>query len=705
MAAISPTLTRPAETEPLSLELDPASRSYRLRQAYWQRRHYEALKVVPLAGCGEETLVGYAKDFATLLEASDPCIQPDELIVGSSLAIPAEGSDLKLGYYNSHYPPGFATLLGKGLVGIRDEARQRLASETDPQKRDFLASVEISYAAAIGYVARYAAHARALAEDERETARRAELTAIAAVCDELTHGVPRSFHAALQLVQFTRIFGGRGCIGRFDQWLYPFLQRDLASGALSRAQAQELVECSFLKMNEFGSAPEATYEAEQRGGKAGGASNDNLRNIALAGQTPSGADACNELTYLCMEASGKLMLPEPKINVRFYSGSPERLLHACCQVVAKGSNVLAFFNDEVALPALLKLGIPVEDARDYCNDGCSELIMGGRGTIWFQVYDSLTALTNLAHRSKNPPYPTFDAFLAAFKQELSAFMPEGPGEDNAVTFPFFAAGIEDCLAKASPTGVRYSIHGAILAQVGNSADGLAAIRKLVYEDQAITWEQLAEALSDDFDGHEALRQMILHRAPKYGNDQDGVDALVREIAEFYCDGVHARAHNPQGYGPKRAPGLMCFGLQQKKDLPASPDGRRKGDPTANSFSPAIGMDRSGPTAVLKSVSKVDLSRASHGSVLDVALHASVMRGEQDMAKLAALVRAFLGLPCTTTLQLNVIDRETLLRARANPTAEEFKTLIVRVWGFSAVFVDLPAALQDHVLARTEHGTL
>jgi formate C-acetyltransferase len=184
-----------------------------------------------------------------------------------------------------------------------------------------------------------------------------------------------------------------------------------------------------------------------------------------------------------------------------------------------------------------------------------------------------------------------------------------------------------------------------------------------------------------------------------------VDALVREIAEFYCDGVHTRAHNPQGVGPKRAPGLMCFGLQQKKDLPASPDGRRKGDPTANSFSPAIGMDRSGPTAVLKSVSKVDLSRASHGSVLDVALHASVMRGEQDMAKLAALVRAFLGLPCTTTLQLNVIDRETLLRARANPTAEEFKTLIVRVWGFSAVFVDLPAALQDHVLARTEHGTL
>jgi formate C-acetyltransferase len=148
---------------------------------------------------------------------------------------------------------------------------------------------------------------------------------------------------------------------------------------------------------------------------------------------------------------------------------------------------------------------------------------------------------------------------------------------------------------------------------------------------------------------------------------------------------------------------MCFGIHRKADLPASPDGRRQGDLTANSFSPAVGMDRSGPTAVLRSVAKVDLTKASHGSVLDLALHDSVLRGEDALEKLAALVRAFLQMGCTATLQLNILDRDTLLRARANPDAPEYRTLIVRVWGFSAVFVELPAELQDHVLARTEHG--
>jgi formate C-acetyltransferase len=687
------------------LTVDPASRAYRLRQAYWQRRHYAALVRAPIQASGEDSLVGCARNFSAVLEASAPQIEADELIVGSSLAVPEDGSALGLGRYDAHYPPGHATILSKGLAGIRDEARQRLAGERDADKREFLSAVEQSYAAATRYVGAYARHARALSAAESDPGRRAELDRIAAVCDELASGQPTSFHAALQLVQFVRLFGGRGCIGRYDQWLYPFLQRDLASGALTRAQALELVECSFIKLNEFASAPEREHEADVRGSRRPGASNDTLRNIMLAGQTPTGADACNELTYLCLEAAGKLMLPEPKVNVRFFAGSPERLLHACCQVVAAGSNVLAFFNDEVALPALLKLGIPLEEARDYCNDGCSELIMGGRGTIWFQVYDSLTVLTHLAHRATTEQFPDFETLMAAFNQDLLALIPEGPGEDNAVTHPFFAASIEDCLAKASPTGARYGINGAILAQVGNTADGLAAIRKLVYEDQTVTFEALAGALRADFAGHETLRQMILHRAAKYGNDQDAVDDLAREIAEFWCDQVHARAHNVPGPGPKRAPGLMCFALERKKDLPASPDGRRQGDPTATSFSPAVGMDRAGPTAVLKSASKVDLARASHGSVLDIALHASVMRGAEDMAKLAALVQGFMDLPCTSTLQLNVIDRETLLRARANPTAEEFKTIIVRVWGFSAVFVDLPAALQDHVLARTEHGAL
>jgi formate C-acetyltransferase len=291
--------------------------------------------------------------------------------------------------------------------------------------------------------------------------------------------------------------------------------------------------------------------------------------------------------------------------------------------------------------------------------------------------------------------------MADLKARLVAFMPHAPGEDIAVTFPFFAATIEDCLERASPAGARYSIHGAILAEVGNVADGLAAIRKLIYRDGTLSWTELRAALEADYVGHEPLRQRLLHGAPRYGNDDDEVDAIAAEIAEYFCDGVHARGHNRLGRGPKWAPGLMCFGIHRKSMLPASPDGRRQGDPCANSFSPAVGMDRSGPTAVLNSVAKVDLRKASHGSVLDIAFHSSAIRGKE--AKFAAFIDAFLDLPCTATLQANVIDRETLLRARAHPDAPEFRTLVVRVWGFSAVFVELPEALQDHVLARTEHA--
>jgi len=672
----------------IRLEIEPASRIFRLREMYWEKTHVKARVRKRIDGCGADTLTGHAEDFAALLAASDPLVQKDELIVGCSLVVPEDKDSLNLGYYNSHYPPGHATILRKGLTGIRDEARDRLRTEMAAEKRDFLRAVEISYRAACEYIERHARYADEIAGLEADARRKAELAQLAEVCREIATGPPVTFYGALQLFQFTRIFGGRGCIGRFDQWMYPFYRKDIQEGRLTRETAQELLDCLFIKLNYFGE---------------GGVNNDSLRNIALAGQTPDGEDACNELTYMCLEASAKLMLPEPKLNVRFFHRSPPALLQVCCRVVAKGVNILAVFNDEVVVPAMLRLGIPLADVRDYCNDGCSELIMGGRGTIQFRVHDSLTALTETALQAEQQPYETFDDVMTDLKRRLIRFMPEDHGNNHAVTFPYFAAGIEDCLEKASPSGVRYPISGSILAQVGDTADGLAAIKKLIYEDGTLTWAELIAAIKADYDGYEPLRQMLRNRAPKYGNDEDDVDDLAREITDYFCDGVHERAQNPIGHGCKRAAGLMCFGMHRKKDLPASPDGRRKGDLTASSFSPAVGMDRSGPTAVLKSVSKVDLRKASHGSVLDMALHPSAIQGREGFEKLVALVDAFLTMPCTASLQMNIIDRDTLLRARERPDSPEFRTLVVRVWGFSAVFVELPRALQDHVLARTEHG--
>ena len=684
---------RPTQ-KPLNLELDPTSRSHRLRQMHWEKTHQSSVIAKPIVGSGEDTLTGHAKDFAMLLEASDPFIQADELIVGSLLVSPANPELINLGEYDPHYPPGYKMLISRGFQGMRDEAQKKLQTTTDSDSQDFLKAVVISFEAACQYAAKFARYAENMEVDEPDPNRKQELANISMICDELATGRPTSFHSALQLLQFTRVFGGRGCIGRFDQWMYPFYRDDIDNGRITRSEGQELLECFFIKTAHFPHANQAD--------------NDTLRNIAVAGQTAEGRDSSNELSYMCIEASGKLMLAEPKINVRFFEGTPHELLRATAQVLAKGANNLAIFNDEVAVPSLVQIGIPIEEARDYCNDGCSELIMGGKGTIKFKVTDAIPVLNELVYSTASTAgknFPTFDKVMADYKSRLTEFMPDGSGPARPVTFPFFAAAIEDCLEEASPAAARYAINGKILAQVGNAADGLAAIRQLIFDERSLSWDQLRAAMEANFEGYESLYQTLKTRTAKFGNDNDYVDSIAKEIAEFFCDGVHERSQNTEGPGGKWAPGFMSFGIHRKSDHGASPDGRKKGELTANSFSPAVGMDTSGPTAVLRSVAKVDLERGGHGSVLDIALHSAIVRGNDAFEKFVALLTVFLKMPSTITLQVNIIDRDTLLKARENPDNPEFRTLIVRVWGFSAVFVDLPTGLQDHVLARTQHGAL
>ena len=681
-----------------TLELAPIGRSFRLRETFWSKTHKAALAKKQIAASGKDTLLGHSEDFAALLEVSEPFIQEDELIVGSCLATPRNESDVDLGAYDPHFPPGHRNILRMGLAGTRDAARERLMLETDPDNRAFLESVAISYDAACDYVRKYSWRATEMAARESDPRRRDELVRIADVCDELAVASPSSFHAALQLVQFTRIFGGNGCIGRFDQWMYPFYERDTAEGTLTQEEAQELLECFFIKLNEFPNMfrgwppmPEGEFVP-----------NDSLRNIMLAGQTPDGQDACNELTYMCLRAAARLLLPEPKLNVRFFQGSPRRLLRECCRLLATGSNILAIFNDDVAVPGLTRLGIPIEDARDYCNDGCSELIIGGRTFSYFWVHDALSKLNETVLHAETHAFPTFRDVMDDFKSRLTSFVPDGTQGDGAITSPYFAASIDDCMQHASPTGARYSFWGSILAEVGNTADGLAAIEKFVYKDRVVPWADLVPAIKANYEACEPLRQMLRNRAPKYGNDEDSVDGIAKEIAEYFCDLIQTDRFNQAGPGAKQVAGFFLFGIDKRSNLPASPDGRRQGEPVASSLSPALGMDRKGPTAVLRSASKIDLTKASFGSVLDIALHASFVRDEEGFEKLASLVDGFIKLPSTATLQVNVIDRDTLILARENPSAPQYRTLVVRVWGFSAVFVELSPGLQDHVLSRMEH---
>jgi len=637
------------------LDLSPDSRSHQLRRMYWDGEHKAHLTTQVLMGSGKPELVGRARDFATLLEATPPVIQTADLLAGVSTVQRSEGSTLDLGEYDGHYTPGHANIIRMGYPGIRRRAAEKLADETDPVRRDFLEATALTYQAACDFAAKHAVHARALARVTPDPGRRDELVRMAEVCQEIATGPPASFQAGLQIIWFTFMFGGRGSIGRFDQWMYPLYEADLESGRLTREQAQELLENYFIKLNYFAGT------------------NDSLRNIALAGQTPAGADAYNAL------------------------------LELSCRLTCKGLGNPAYFNDEGAIPGLLQLGIPLEDARDYCNDGCSELIIGGKSTIRFQCVNTLQMLNQTVASAHEASLADFAAVMADFKERVEGQIPSDPAERRPVTYPYFAASLDDCLEQASVTGARYSIRGRILSQLGNVADGLAAIKRFICEERSLTWDELSAALANDFEGNERLRQRILNRAPKFGNDDDEVDDIIKEVAEHFCDRLLERVGNGPGPGAKTAPGFMAFGIQRQRDLPATPDGRRQGDNVANSLSPAPGRDRNSPTAVLKSVGKMDLRKAGHGSVLDIAFHPSALRGEEGFEKFVAFVRTFLDMPCTTTLQVNMVDREDLLAARENPDDPQYRTLLVRVWGWSAVFVDLDPALQQHVIERTEHS--
>lgn len=697
------------------LELSPDSRSHKLRAMYWEGEQNQYLVSKTLVGSGEPisaqrakilamghlyfkedrhgwTMVARAEDFATVLDETPPVIQDSDMLAGIALVTPAEGSTIHLGHYDGHYTPGNANIIRMGYTGIRDRAAEKLAVEPDPAKRDFLQATVISYDAACRFTEKHAHHADALAGNSPSPTRRDELKRIAAACRQIASGPPDSFLAGLQSMWFTFVYGARGSIGRFDQWMYPLYRRDIESARMTRDEAQELIENYFIKLNYF----------------AG--NNDSLRNIALAGQTPEGEDACNEVTTMCLVAAARLMLPEPKLNVRFFEGSPRRLLELSCRLTCKGLSNPAYFNDAVAIPGLLQLGIPLEEARDYCNDGCSELIIGGKSTIGFSNFDTLPMLNETVNQGVQEPFEDFPAVVADFKKRMEAQIPDDSGGKAAgiypfgaaPTFPFFSASIDDCLEEASTSGVRYSIWGRIPSQMGNVADGLATIKKFIFDEKSLTWEELNAALKSDFADCEPLRQKILNRAPKYGNDDDDVDRILKDVAEHFCDTLHERVQNEFGPGEKSAPGFMTFGIEHRRFLPATPDGRKQGENVASSFSPGLGRDTNSPTAVLKSASKVDLSKAGHGSVLDIAFHPSALRGKEGLEKFVSFVDTFLKLPATTTLQVNVLDKASLIAARDNPSDPKYRTLLVRVWGFSAVFVTLDPALQQHVIERTEH---
>jgi len=599
-----------------------------------------------------------------------------------------------------HHQAGNHRIIQYGWSGLQEQAEMQLESidhsvPNSKQQEAFLKSVIISIGAGKKLAIRYSDHAAKLAETEKDQRRKEELQRISEVCSLCTERAPDSWWEALQLHWFNHMINhaqGAHQAGRFDQYMWPPLRRELEKRTIQMEEAQELLECLWIKYSCY-----TDYTS------------DNLQNIILGGVTPEGEDATNPVSYMCLEATDNLETIDPKWNIRVHRDSPQEFLQRVAALIKKNKSMPGIYNDEIIIESLVKAGVPLCDARDYTNDGCSEILVQGRTNPW-AFEGKLKLLKCLEKASWNlSEYDDYQDLLEVVKEEISTGVAMAVSSINILQRaaprvapnPWLSASIEGCvdnLLDLTMGGATYNNATINVSGVADTADSLAAIKKLVYEEKKITASELRQALESNFVGYEPLRQRLLNRAPKFGNDDDYVDTIAKELVGFIAEEItkHRNAN-----GGRYNLGLFSYGeyISHGMVTGATPNGRKAGESISPNFSPSPGRDRKGPYSVMKSTVKVDQSLMANGNALDITLHPTALMGSEGTEKLVSLLRAFNKLG-GIQVQFNIIDRETLIAAQETP--EKYENLTVRLWGLPAYFTKLPKEFQDHLIKRTEH---
>ncbi|MFN8486240.1 MAG: glycyl radical protein [Caldilineaceae bacterium] len=625
-----------------------------------------------------------------------------------------------------HILPDVEGWLHLGLDGLH---AQVLQTRGQPQVQGaaqqlFYDASLIALQAAETLMLRYADLAAHQADNPTEEVREAELRQVAAICRHLAQGPARTFHEALQAVWFLFVLlqiesnASSFSPGRFDQYMLPYLKADLAAGRLTLDAAQSLLEQLWLKFNEIvllRSSSSARYFAGFPIGF----------NIALSGQRADGSDATNLLSYMCLRAQADLGMTQPNLSIRIHAHSPTAFLRAAAFVIGKGSGMPQVFNDEVIIPGQINRGVAPADARNYAIVGCVELSTPGKALGWSDA--SMFNLTRMLELTlfggKDPqsgeqiglPTPTladmrtFDELEAAYDQQLAYFVPLMVKGCNIVDSihaellpsPLLSLVVQDCVARGRDVtagGAHYNFSGVQGVQIANVADSLMAVKQAVFDEQWLTGQTLLDALRNDYANQEVLRQRMIHRIPKYGNDDERVDRYASRWGGRYSELV---ARHTTIRGGVYQPGFytVSANMPMGANVGATPDGRHAHTPLADGgLSPSAGRDLHGATAVLRSVSKLDLRLASNGTLLNMKFLPAFFAGEHALDKFVLLLRGFCRLHIPH-VQFNVVSAETLRAAQADPDAH--RSLVVRVAGYSAYFIELDKELQDEIIRRTE----
>jgi formate C-acetyltransferase len=624
-----------------------------------------------------------------------------------------------------HICPDTKKWLACGPLGLIREAENKLATANIKQK-EFYQSTILVQKGAIVFINRYAELAAKMADKPENQEYRESLWEVSKICKRLAENPAKTFHEALQSLWFLYVIlqmesnASSFSPGRADQYLYPYYKADLESGRITKQEALELIEALWLKFNQIVYLRNSNSAKYFAGFPIG-------FNIACGGQTLEGEDASNELSFLFLKAQSHILLPQPNLSARLFENSSDSFVDACTRVISMGSGMPQIFNDEAVIPALMHVGINKEDATNYAIVGCVELTTHGNNLGWsdaamFNLMKVLeltltngkclvTGKTMGIKTGLLTDYETFSDLEKAFATQLDYYIEkmiaccEVVDQTHSEILPtaFLSCVIDNCMEKGldvTAGGAFYNLSGIQAIQVANLADSLMAIKKLVYEEQSVTKKDLLLALETNWEGKEPLRQRILHKVPKYGNDIDQVDLLgIQWVAYFskqllkytnirggrYHAGLYTvSAHIPMGH-----------------NVGASADGRKSQDPLADGgVSAMYGRDCSGPTALLKSVSKIDSKLGSNGTLLNMKFLPDFFKTESGIAKFSAMLRTFVDLKINH-VQFNVLRREDLIAAKKNP--EKYASLTVRVAGYTAYFTELAADLQDEIIARTTYG--
>ncbi|MDR1359693.1 MAG: formate C-acetyltransferase/glycerol dehydratase family glycyl radical enzyme [Deltaproteobacteria bacterium] len=619
----------------------------------------------------------------------------------------------------------------KGFSALKKEAGERLArcnlaSPEGQRQADFYQAEILACEGLIALARRYSEKAELLAAEEKNPERAAELREIAAICQRAPAKPPTSFHEAVQAVWFTQmgsILSENSLalnLGRFDQYMYPYYAADLKAGRITREKAQELLDALWIKLSEWVWVIAANTAQFFAGYNA-------FQNLTLGGRTREGGDAVNELSYMCLTACSHVKTHQPGLSVRIHPDTPDAFMMAVCDLIAQGTGFPAVHNDRLGAEMLLAAGLPPEDARDWNNCGCVVPHFRKIGEWTSAVNVNLAAALEFAlNRGQNRLNPrlkglpekdlaefaSYEELKQAFFRQLAFLIRHSViGSITAqrihaqtVPRPYLSLLVDGCMDKGkdlSQGGAKYNL-GPVLTGIGvaDSANSLATLKKLVFEQKKYSLADFRQALAHDWIGFEQLRKDAL-ACPKYGNDDDYADAVAVEITNFYYREVSAYTDI---FGSRFLSAFMGISnyIPAGKVVGATPDGRKSGTPLTEGVSPHAGTDITSPTAAMRSAAKINHDMHTGGTLINLKLSPRLLDSRQNRAKLGALIRAYFALG-GFHVQFNVISAEVLRKAQENP--EDYRDLLVRVAGYSTQFVNLSREAQEAIIARTTYENI